>query len=443
MIKLREYQQELLNKARQSYANGYQAPCIVAPCGSGKSVIISEIARLTTKNNNRVLFLVHRKELIDQIKNTFEMVGVDLSLVTFGMVQTVVRRLAKTPKPQLIITDENHHGLANSYRKIYDYFSDVKRLGFTATPIRLNGSGLGDVNDILIETVDAEWLINNNYLAPYKYYAPTLIDKGNLKLNNLKEFSNKSVDKEMKNMIFGDVIKHYRNLANGTQAIAYCHSVEASKRTADAFNEAGIIARHIDGKTSKVERDSVIQQFRDRKITILCNVDLIGEGFDVPDCSTVIMLRPTQSLSLFIQQSMRGMRYKPNKTATIIDHVDNASAHGLPDMKREWSLKGKKTSEAPETIVRQCEQCYAVYNPHDNDVCPSCGYKPPVEERDVDMQVDRDAELKEVTKDDFKVTLNFKEPKDCKNMQELYELAEARGYKKGWAFYQGKLRGFI
>src|SRR5699024_3232386 len=199
-------------------------------------------------------------------------------------------------------------------------------------------------------------------LAPYKYYAPTLIDKGNLKLNNLKEFSNKSVDKEMKNMIFGDVIKHYRNLANGTQAIAYCHSIEASKRTADAFNEAGIVARHIDGKTSKDERDSVIQQFRDQKITILCNVDLIGEGFDVPDCSTVIMLRPTQSLSLFIQQSMRGMRYKEGKKSIIIDHVDNVRRHGLPDMEREWTLEGQKTESKAEIQVKECINCFAVYH---------------------------------------------------------------------------------
>src|SRR5690606_14179930 len=128
-------------------------------CGAGKSVIISEITRLTTKNKKHVLFLVHRKELIDQIQNTFKRNEVNMDLVQFGMVQTVVRRLDSIPKPDLIITDENHHALAKTYRKIYDYFSDVLRLGFTATPIRLDGSGLGDVNDILIEEVDAQWLI--------------------------------------------------------------------------------------------------------------------------------------------------------------------------------------------------------------------------------------------------------------------------------------------
>ena len=121
--------------------------------GSGKSVVIAEIARKTTLKGNQVLFLVHRKELIDQIKNTFEFHGVDMRYVLFGMVQTIVRKVDKIVKPKLIITDENHHSLAASYKKIYEYFSDVPRLGFTATPVRLNGSGLGDVNDLLIECV--------------------------------------------------------------------------------------------------------------------------------------------------------------------------------------------------------------------------------------------------------------------------------------------------
>src|SRR5699024_490820 len=250
-------------------------------------------------------------------------IGVPKENYEIGMVQTIVRRLDKTIKPSLIITDENHHALAASYRKIYDYFEDVPKLGFTATPIRLNGSGLGDVNDLLIEEVDAKWLIDNGFLAPYKYYAPKLINTDQLKLNSLKEFSSTSINQAMEQKtIYGDAVKHYKELADGEQAIAYCHSIESSKTTAAAFNHNGINAVHIDAKTPKQERDDLIDDFRKGKTKVLCNVDLIGEGFDVPDCSTVIMLRPTQSLSLYIQQSMRGMRYKEGKTSIIIDHVD-------------------------------------------------------------------------------------------------------------------------
>lgn len=440
---LHDYQRTLVNRARQAYIDGYKAPCVVAPCGAGKSVVISEIARMTTEKGNRVLFLVHRKELVDQIQNTFRLNEVNLDLVQFGMVQTIVKRLEKTDKPALIITDENHHSMAASYRKIYDYFDDVLRLGFTATPVRLNGSGLGDVNDLLIEEVDAEWLIENGFLSPYKYYAPKLIDTSVLKLNNLKEFTNSSIQKAMESKtIYGDVIKHYRELADGEQAIAYCHSIDSSMAVKQEFLSNGIVAEHIDAKTPKAERDDIIDRFRKREIQILTNVDLIGEGFDVPDCSTVIMLRPTKSLSLYIQQSMRGMRYRPGKTSIIIDHVDNVRRHGLPDMKREWSLEGKKSEASTAEIkVKQCLQCYAAYS-SDEVACPYCGYVTEVKQIK-DYEVDKQATLEEVNKEDLVLTLDFREPEDCKSMKELYDLAKHRGYKNGWAYFQGKRLGLI
>lgn len=443
MFKLHDYQEKLVNKTRQSYADGFKTPCVVAPCGAGKSVIIAEIARMTTTKGKRVLFLVHRRELIDQIRETFINNNVDVDLVNFGMVQTIVRRLDKTIKPDLIIVDENHHSLAASYKKIYDYFEDVLRLGFTATPIRLNGSGLGDVNDILIEEVNAEWLIENGFLSPYKYYAPKLIDTELLKISSLKEFSSGSIDKAMESKtIYGDVVKHYKKLADGEQAIVYCHNVEASNFAKDEFINHGINAEHIDAKTGKIERDEIITKFRNKEIQVLCNVDLIGEGFDVPDCSTVIMLRPTQSLSLFIQQSMRGMRYKPGKTSIIIDHVGNAHRHGLPDTERQWSLNsGKKSTGETEIKIKSCMNCFAVY-PSLQTKCPECGHKPEVKEVK-GYEVDKDAELQEITKNDIDIKLDFREPSDCKSMSELYELAKNRGYKRGWAYYQAKLLDLI
>ena len=445
-MKLRPYQQSYIDSVRTAYLDGYKFPCVVAPCGSGKSWIIANIAKQTTDKGNHVLFLVHRFELCAQIEEDFTALGIPKHLYEVGMVQTVVRRLDRTVKPSLIITDESHHGLANSYRKIYDYFPKVLKLGFTATPIRLNGSGLGDVNDILIEEVDAVWLIENGFLAPYKYYAPKLIDTETLKLNSMREFSSTSIDQAVnENKIYGDVIKHYEELASGQQAIVYSHSVDASKEVASEFKDAGYNAAHIDGKTPKAERDEIIDDFRTRKIQILTNVDIIGEGFDVPDCSTVIMLRPTQSLSLFIQQSMRGMRYRPNKTSIIIDHVDNVRRHGLPDAERKWSLKGKKKTESEnEVAIKECENCYAVYLPEHKE-CPECGHKPKVREI-ADYEVDESAELEEVKEvESEEIVLDFREPSDCKSMAELVELGKNRGYKNpsGWAFHQAKLRGFI
>lgn len=444
MIELYDYQKELIERTRTAYINGYRAPCIVSPCGSGKSVMIAEIARKTTEKGNRVLFLVHRKELIDQIKNTFEWVGVNVKLVEFGMVQTIVRRLEKTVKPALIITDENHHALAASYKKVYDYFGEVPKLGFTATPIRLNGDGLGETNDLLIEGVSVSWLIENKRLAPYRYYAPKLINTDYLKMNSMSEFSKSSIDEAMQQKaIYGDVIKHYRKLADGQQAIAYCHSIDSSLVTRDTFVAEGISAEHIDAKTPKQERDEIINNFRVGKIKVLCNVDLIGEGFDVPDCSTVIMLRPTKSLSLFIQQSMRGMRFKEGKISTIIDHVGNVNEFGLPDMEREWSLdkRDKKQNVSTEFSVKCCPNCFGTFVSGE-DICPYCGYEIEVEKAKELEVIDDD--LEEIDKDEFIYTFRKnKKPEECKSLKELQELAKANGYKSGWAWHQAKILKII
>ena len=441
-MNLYPYQEKIVEEVRGAYRQGLKAPCVVSPCGSGKSVVIAHIAKQATDKGNHVLFLVHRKELKDQITATFKRSEVDMDLTTVGMVQTIVRRLDKTPPPALIITDENHHALATTYRKIYDFYKDVPRLGFTATPIRLNGAGLGEVNDKLVMGPSVEWLIKNHYLSPYRYFAPPSVDLSHLKKRR-GEFTSKSIDdafKQNARIIYGDAVKQYERLAEGEQAICYCHSVEASMAAMSAFKESGIPAAHIDAKTPKAERDEIIADFRDQRIRVLCNVDLIGEGFDVPDCSTVIMLRPTASLTLFIQQSMRGMRYRPGKISKIIDHVGNVERHGFPDTERAWSLEGEVKTQggggSPQ--VKMCKNCFATV-PAGTAECPYCGagFEPEAKPMKV-----VDADLEEI-RNTFNFTVSYKEPKDCKSMAELYALAKERDYKRGWAYYQGKNLGFI
>ncbi len=212
----------------------------------------------------------------------------------------------KAFNPDLIITDENHHSLAATYKKIYRAFLQAKRLGVTATPERLDGSGLKDVNDILIEGVNAQWLMEHDYLSPYDYYAPNIrlpkfhIRQGDFDLAEMNGYFRQHLPQ-----IYGDVLAHYRRLADGKQAICYLSGVEVSRQTAALFTESGIPSAHIDGGTPKEERDRLIHAFRTGRIRILCNVDIISEGFDVPDCECVILLRPTKSLTLYIQQSMR------------------------------------------------------------------------------------------------------------------------------------------
>lgn len=443
-MQLRPYQSDLVEQVRLAWRQGYKAPCIVLPCGGGKSCIVAEMARRTTFNGKRVMFLVHRKELVEQIFRTFVRWGVLMDLCDIGMVQTFTRRLKKLRRPALIITDENHHSLAQSYKRIYEHFPDVPRIGVTATPVRLNGDGLGDVNDKLIIGVSAKWLIENKCLAPYDYYAPDIADLTGVH-TKMGEYVTADIERAMiKNTVFGSAIKYYRQLADGKKAVCYCSSVRHSEATARAFRDAGINACHIDGTTPKAERDRIIADFRRGDISILCNVDLISEGFDVPDCECVILLRPTHSLTLFIQQSMRCMRYREGKRAVIIDHVGNYARHGMPDDDREWTLDKKprerlKNNENTDK-VKQCPECFYTFAsppPGQRAVCPHCGFVFQPAEREPEVQ--ESTELIKIT--GFK--LDYSSPSECHSYAELLEYARTHGYKDGWAFYQAKNRGFI
>ena len=325
---------------------------------------------------------------------------------TIMTVGRIVNRLDQLPKPSLIITDETHHSLAKTYRDIYDYYADVPRLGFTASPWRMSGQGFTDVYESMVEGPQVEWLIDNNFLAPYKYYSVNLINEDKLKKSSTGDYTKNSIDDAIGGTIYGDVIQNYRKLADGKQAIVYCHSVDFSKEVAEAFRSEGIAAEHADAKTSKVEREKIMSDFRSGELKVLCNVDLISEGFNVPDCEVVILLRPTESLVLHIQQSMRSMRYKPGKRAIIIDHVANYLKHGLPDTPRKWTLeerekKGNKKTDSDAIPIKQCPQCMSVML-SSISIC-ECGHEF-IAERNMEVE---EAELVEITKD-FTLQANYK-----------------------------------
>lgn len=449
MYQLHNYQKQLVQQARSELAHGKQSILIQSPAGSGKSVIIAEIARLTVSKGGYVLFMVHRKELVEQITDSFKDNDVNLSHCTIMTVGKIKNRLDKLPKPSLIITDETHHSLAKTYRDIYKHYPDVPRIGFTATPWRMNGKGFHDVYDSMVVGPSVKWLISNKYLAPFKYYSVNLVNSDKLKKSNTGDYTNKSMDEAVGKTIFGDVINTYKKVANGQQAIVYAHSVEYSQIVADSFNQAGISARHVDAKTSSTKRKKIMTDFKAGKIKIICNVDLISEGFNVPDCSTVILLRPTASLVLFVQQSMRSMRYKPGKVATIIDHVANYSRFGLPDDDFDWTLDDRekkrngRKDDAP--AIKTCEKCFRVV-PAQSKICPFCGFEFEVEA--TEMKEDKQAKIEKIG--EFKMVADYKNVKygkmkvsDADNVEDLYKIAKARGYKPGWAYMNAKRRGML
>jgi len=343
-MELRPYQKQLITNAKRALARGKRRLCIVLSCGGGKSVIAANIAKMAISKGNSVLFLVHRIELCNQIRDTFSACGVNMNYCEIGMVQTLTRRTGqvKLSEPDLIITDEFHHGTAASYRNIYETYPNAVLIGFTATPIRMGRGGLGAVCDELITSVSTKWLIENNYLSPCKYYSAPLADLSDLKVKR-GEYDAARMAAILENRaVYGETIKNYRRIADGKKTIVYTVSVESARQTAELFRHSGYTAAALSGATPKDERARVMRDFRENKITVLCNCQLFGEGLDISDVECVVLLRKTKSLTLFIQQSMRSMRYKPGKTAIIIDHVGNIFEHGFPQDDRAWSLDVKK-----------------------------------------------------------------------------------------------------
>ena len=427
-MELRAYQKNIINKLKLAFNNGYKSPVIVLGCGGGKSIVCADIAKSATLKKNAVLFLVHRIELVEQITKTFIDYGVDMLLCDIAMIQSA-KKLNRDYK--LIITDESHHNTCTTYKNIYKRFPNVKRINVTATPCRTDGRGLGETCDCLIETVTTKWLIKNNYLAPYEYYTITLDGFSPETLKKIRGEYEDITDLLDKPKIYGDIFKYYKI---GKKAICYCSSIKHSQATAEAFNNRGISAAHIDGNTPKSEREQIIQNFRDGKIMVLCNFSLISEGFDMPDCDMVLILRKTASLGLFIQMTMRCMRYKKNKIATILDFCGNAYEHGLPDDDRQWTLDSKvkqqrNESAEPDILTRQCKNCFKVYAGN-NRICPYCNFDNGKTKKQIEQE--KQAELERIT--EIKKRQDKNDLKQAnKSLEALKEYGRKHNYSPYWA----------
>ena len=441
-LKLRDYQEELVDGIKRSMIAGNHSIIVQSPPRSGKTVVMAHIAKSATDKNNKVLFFSHRKEINEQVYKTFENNEVNMDLVTIGGVQSLVRKLDKLDEPTIILIDEAHHSKASSYKKIIDYFPNAYKLLFTGTPVRLDGSGFDDIADDLILGKSVKWLQEHGRIAPFKYYAPQLIDVSRLK-KRAGEFTKQSVDDTMKTVVFGDVIGHYEKLAKGKQAIVYTHSVEASENVSKAFNKAGYNSMAVSGKTPKEEREMAMRAFRNGDLKTIVNCELFTEGIDLPNVDVCIMLRPTQSLSLYLQFAMRALNPRDGKTAIIIDHVGNVERFGLPNQDREWSLQGivkkKQTAKIGEPTVRVCEMCFATFWSKER-ICPECGYENEPTKQEIELI--REAELKEIKEEQQRKirekVQTYVTPDMCQNMSELKEYQLLHGYKNGWCWYQAK-----
>lgn len=436
MYQLRPYQNRLVMESRKHLANGKVGVLIQSPPGSGKSVVIAEIVRLATEKGGTVLFLAHRRELLDNIVESLKENGVELENVIVLSAVMAKNRLNTMPELSLIITDEGHHGKAKTYKAIYDHFNKVPRLGFTATPWRMNGEGFTDIYEEMVEGPTIQWLIDNECLAPYRWFSIPLIDRSKVDFKNATREAESSAKLfESDATIQGDIVKNYLKYADGKQAIVYAPTIAVSKLIVEWFNNAGIYAVHADGTTPTKQRDQIMADFKSKKITVLSNVDLISEGFNVPNVGVIILCRPTQSIVLHLQQSMRGMRYRPNKTSIILDHVGNGANLGLPTDEFEWSIKGRKkkntgSSEPPKITCTTCGQQFllkSLLKIDDKPHCPFCLQELKVKEKDESVTFDKTVEMIELNAEKAKIArLSRKKYSTKQSLEYNYEIAKAK-----------------
>ena len=449
MISLRPYQQQIVDEVRAEYRRGNKRVALVSPTGSGKTRIFAHIVRGAVERGKRTLILAHREELIQQISDALD---VDHSFIAAGYlydrhalvhiasVQTLVRRLDKVEQPSFIVCDEMHHiARGNTFAACITQFPDAYLLAVTATLRRTSGEGFDWLFDTMVEGPTVAELIAAGYLSDFKIYGPPTADTSKLHIR-AGEFVQAEVAAVMdKPAIMGSAVEHYRKLADGKQAMVFCYSVEHSKATAQAFRDAGYKFEHIDGGFDREARQSIIGDFRAARIIGLCSCELVSEGFDVPGIHCGILLRPTASEGLYLQQVGRCLRTAPEKPqAIIVDHVGNAARHGLPDEPRDWSLEGRdKRAKAPASriSVRICPQCFAAQRSQ-RTTCVSCGHEFPVEAREVK---EIDGELVEIKRLEAR-----REQGQAQTIEELMAQHIARGRSphtaRAWATHVVKAR---
>lgn len=448
-MQLRDYQKTLFDKARTEFAAGNKRVLVVAPCGAGKTAIAAAMMQATMQAHpeGECLMLVHRRELLNQHMDTMAGYGVDTSRIRIESVFTEARRLGTRPKPLLLVLDEAHLSKAASWERVVEYY-DTWTVGFTATPLRLDGRPLNPPFTALVQGITHKDLEAQHRLAPYDYYAPCELDISGV-TKRAGDFAEEQLeDLVCTRTVYGNVLQSYQKFAAGRRTIAFCVSVRHSKDVAELFNSAGIPAASLDGSMSKSARSDIMRKFRSGEIQVLSSCNIISEGISVDECDCCLLLRPTDSLALYIQQSCRCLRYLPGKRAVILDMVGNYTRHGLPDSDREWSLDSapKRRSEFnPDgtLALRVCGFCFKTFQTA--NVCPFCGEPYKLTQREV-KQIE-EVELARLNKEKFEAEQARKrraaqDIRNARSYQDFLDIERRYSYKPGWAKIRARVRGY-
>lgn len=424
MANLRGYQRELCDGIRSAWQEGHRVVMGVLPTGGGKTVCMGNIA---TTHDGWGTAIAHRGELVSQISSAYAREGITHKVIgsestvraiqashydEFGRsflnqkgradwavasIDTIIKRPHEEHfvRSTLAVEDEGHHALRdNKWGRVFNMFSATcLGLLLTATPIRTDGMGLGagfdGIVNYMVEGPGMRWMIDQGYLTDYTVFCPPVkgLDFGKVKTTATGELSERMVADLLKKhpQIVGDVVTHYLEHARGKLGITFAANVDEAIKIAAEFNRQGVPAEVVSARNTDDERRSALKRFKNRELLQLVNVDLFGEGFDLPAIEVVSMARPTASLSLFYQQFGRALRLmispvlqgawdtytaeqrkafiaasgKPR--AIIIDHVGNLIRHlGPPDKERTWSLArvARRSSGGDAIPLKSCHYCH-------------------------------------------------------------------------------------
>lgn len=455
---LRSYQRDVIQATRGAIAGGSRRPLLVAPTGSGKTIMASAVIERAVARGSRVLFLAHRRELITQaVDKLWRSAGIDAAIlmagyptrpecpVQVGSIQTVHARAVRTsamdlPPADLVIVDEAHRARARQYEELIERYPGAVVLGLTATPCRGDGKGLGNVFDDLVECPDVGELIELGYLVRPTVYAPSAPDLSGVKTERGDYVESQLAERVNTAELVGDIVEHWFRLARDRKTVVFATGVAHSVHVRDEFRRAGVVAEHIDGSTPNDERDRIIADLSAGRVQLVTNCNVLTEGWDSPEVSACILARPTKHMGLYRQMVGRVLRTSPGKTdALILDHAGCTNEHGFVDDPVEWTLdtdkrarnkrqEARKRAERPG--LADCPECGAVRNA--GDPCGACGWAP---RRRAEAPEIADGELERVDKNGTRTTPQHN-PRAWYGG--LLYIARERGYKDGWAFHKYK-----
>ena len=419
-LELRDYQLDVVRGVESEIAAGRRRLCLVAPTGSGKTVIAAALIAKARDRGERILFIAHRRELIEQASRKLHDAGIDHGLIQAGFparsgervqvasIQTLHARAVRTrkidvPAANLVIIDECHHVRASSYMKLVDAYPNAVVLGLTATPCRTDGRGLGNVFEALVECPSVAQL-TPKYLVPAKIYAPAWPDLKGVRVERGDYVETQLAERMNTAKLVGDIVSHWHRLGQGRQTVVFAVNVSHSVHVRDEFRRSGVLAEHIDGTTPLEERKRILTGLATGKVDIVCNCAVLTEGWDRPEASCLVLARPTKSLGLYRQMVGRVLRPAVGKTdALILDHSGAVFMHGFPDDEIVWALHEDRRAENTSHSARgqhshapaltTCPECCAVR--FEGKPCPACGWRLVKKPKSVEVA---DGELGEVSR---------------------------------------------